>query len=358
MIESQRRHDTKSFNLFQDAPTIDLETREGLESLISKHSKAIKNSEGEVCIPYAIIRGNVTPLGKDLVSQAGEEGGSADLPRGVIRTFTLTEHKRTLSRSGFWYDSERKIHEHSTDVPFCLVPQSIKLPSKGVEVTEWDQAAKVHMDTTKDVFDASPSGLGDHIWGWVVGDRQKGLQSEEKMLLSGTGITAIGEVVVKKGTTSGQPSVRIQPPSDGKNAYYLVKESAKSFVKDMEAGNRVLKYFILAFGSVGLAVAAWATYKYYKKYVQLQRALGNQRTLDQILEDRQSRPSPTVEENGEDSGPGRNCVICMTQTREVIFLECGHVCACVGCAIEVMNRDPMCPVCRGQITRVAPAYIV
>ena len=39
--------------------------------------------------------------------------------------------------------------------------------------------------------------------GWMVGDRPKGIQTCEKMLLNGTTLTAIGEIVISKDTLTG-----------------------------------------------------------------------------------------------------------------------------------------------------------
>ncbi|XP_058120111.1 E3 ubiquitin-protein ligase LRSAM1-like isoform X2 [Anopheles coustani] len=41
------------------------------------------------------------------------------------------------------------------------------------------------------------------------------------------------------------------------------------------------------------------------------------------------------------------CVICMEQTVQVIFLPCGHMCCCSGCHVEIHD----CPMCRAYIER-------
>ena len=71
---------------------------------ISSHPNATTNGEGEICVPYAIIRGNVEPASKSLEPQIGEGSTSLAIKKteGVIRQFAITEHKKTLSRTGFW----------------------------------------------------------------------------------------------------------------------------------------------------------------------------------------------------------------------------------------------------------------
>lgn len=64
-------------------------------------------------------------------------------------------------------------------------------------------------------------------------------------------------------------------------------------------------------------------------------------------------PSSPPEEITTASGTGApvvqfaECVICMEETVQVIFLPCGHMCCCSGCHTEI--RD--CPMCRAYIER-------
>ena len=53
----------------------------------------------------------------------------------------------------------------------------------------------------------------------------------------------------------------------------------------------------------------------------------------------------------------QTCVVCLSEQREVILMNCGHVCVCAGCAMEIMASRPTCPICRANIVQVAPAYI-
>merc|ERR1712013_857843 len=96
------------------------------------------------------------------------------------------------------------------------------------------------------------------LWGWVVGDMQKGVQKTEEMLVKGSTITGIGEVV------SGPMGVRLQPPTDGK-PFYLVKNSLSSLIKEVEGSRTVLKVCLGVFGGIGLLVSSLAAWKLYKK---------------------------------------------------------------------------------------------
>lgn len=63
---------------------------------------------------------------------------------------------------------------------------------------------------------------------------------------------------------------------------------------------------------------------------------------------------------GEDSG---ECVICLTQPKNVVILHCRHVCLCRSCAaITSSTWSFQCPVCRGRVAAMvavtAPATAV
>jgi E3 ubiquitin-protein ligase MUL1 len=46
---------------------------------------------------------------------------------------------------------------------------------------------------------------------------------------------------------------------------------------------------------------------------------------------------------------GLQCVVCLGAEREVIMLDCGHVCSCADCAAELLRVNQPCPVCRSEI---------
>ena len=112
-----------------------------------------------------------------------------------------------------------------------------------------------------------------HLWGWVVGDMQKGVQKTEEMLVkvkqyfSGSScvqhlahLTSIiltgkhnhwywrsgfgpngGQVMLSsKVVDQTKPLFRLQPPADGR-PYYLVKNSLSSLIKEVEGSRSVLK---------------------------------------------------------------------------------------------------------------------
>ena len=67
----------------------------------------------------------------------------------------FTEHKRNMSRTGFWVDSQRVMHSYTNEAPFCLTPTNTtpsllpSFPKLKVEVIDWNDAVRVDLDTGK-----------------------------------------------------------------------------------------------------------------------------------------------------------------------------------------------------------------
>ena len=51
------------------------------------------------------------------------------------------------------------------------------------------------------------------------------------------------------------------------------------------------------------------------------------------------------------------CVVCLEAKREVILLDCGHVCSCRKCADILWLEEQLCPVCRAEIRTIKTAFI-
>ena len=80
---------------------------QSLRDEILSHPNATVNKEGEKCIPYAVIRGEIQPVSKSLnilskQSDIDLKNLSLHNLDGVIQQFAIIEHKKTMSRAGFW----------------------------------------------------------------------------------------------------------------------------------------------------------------------------------------------------------------------------------------------------------------
>ncbi|CAI0559757.1 unnamed protein product [Linum tenue] len=54
-------------------------------------------------------------------------------------------------------------------------------------------------------------------------------------------------------------------------------------------------------------------------------------------------------EDFNDSEPGKECVICMTEPKDTAVLPCRHMCMCSECAKELRMQTNKCPICRQPI---------
>ena len=195
-----------------------------------------------------------------------------------------------------------------------------------------------------DQFEAAGVGkVGKHILGTVVGDIHRGVQTTETMLTKGTTLTGIGELI------AGPDGIRLQPPSDGR-PYYLVKESLPSLIRGLESNRSALNIGLKIFIGIGVIISGAVLWKLYKKR---QAKEDTAEKLDTIRSERASRPA----RDDENVPQNVQCVVCLGAAREVILLDCGHVCVCADCADELIRASHSCPVCRAGIVRVMPAYV-
>jgi hypothetical protein len=69
--------------------------------------------------------------------------------------------------------------------------------------------------------------------------------------------------------------------------------------------------------------------------------------------DGDKKPAASAEPADDDD---RMCVVCLVERKDHIFIPCGHLCACEGCAAAVNGQEsPVCPMCRtacGSFIRV------
>jgi len=63
----------------------------------------------------------------------------------------------------------------------------------------------------------------------------------------------------------------------------------------------------------------------------------------------------TSDQQGGEASDQSNCVVCLTNPREVILLDCGHDCLCMDCMEQLTNKS--CPICRETYRSFAPCYI-
>ncbi|XP_076001259.1 mitochondrial ubiquitin ligase activator of nfkb 1-A isoform X2 [Genypterus blacodes] len=290
------------------------------------------------CLQYAVIEGTVQPIGTPLRSQFQEECV------GVIQKFMLREHK--LVWNGFartWTDSERVLYQTVNSAPFTLVG----LDEAKVRVLGPLEASGLQMEITHEKFHQATFGFTDMLGQYLSGEKPKGQLETEEMLKVGCTLTGVGELILDTDRT-----LALRPPSDG-SEYFLTAADFDTLRAEQVREAVAWQVFASIFALAGAAVLFWAGRRYYCK-LKVRWEQERQRREFQTLQGDGPRLR-TASESSEDGGPVENsCVICLSQPRECVLLNCGHVCCCLRCYQAL--PQPTCPICRQTIDRVVPIY--
>ncbi|XP_020232197.1 E3 ubiquitin-protein ligase SPL2 [Cajanus cajan] len=164
-----------------------------------------------------------------------------------------------------------------------------------------------------------------------------GLLDEEKILPLGKDITAVGVCSLKNGIAEIK-SCKDLP-------YFLSDLSKDQMIVDLSIKTKVLFWGGIALGSMSVGILSYAVVRNWNKWKQWKqhRQLQQQRQAVRDVE-------PQVDEEIEDVPDGQLCVICLMRRRRSVFIPCGHLVCCQGCAISVEREvAPKCPVCRQEI---------
>lgn len=289
----------------------------------------------EACLQYAVIEGVVQPVGKPLASYFQNE------IVGVLQRFMLKEHRlvwNSLSRT--WTDNERVLHQRVNAVPFVLVGSD----DIRVKVQYPLQANGVYMEITHEKFHQVNYGLSDIVGQYLSGEKLKGQLETEEMLKVGTTLTGIGELILD---TDGTLSLR--PPSNG-SQYFLSIADFDTLRGNQESTASWWKALAIASALAGAAILLWVGRRYYCRLKVRWEQEQERREFERLLAEA-PRACTQAEEHIENA-----CVICLSQPRNCILLDCGHVCCCHRCYQALPH--PQCPICRQNISRVVPLYHV
>ncbi|CAB1317119.1 unnamed protein product [Coregonus sp. 'balchen'] len=278
------------------------------------------------CLQYVVIEGAVQPLGEPLRSLF--QGGSV----GVVQKLMLREHKlvwNSLSNT-------------------CLVGSD----QANVRVLCPLEASGLEMEIIHEKFHQASYGFTDIIGQYLSGEKPKGQLETEEMLKVGATLTGVGELILDTDRV-----LKLRPPTDG-SEYFLSSADFESLRLEQEGQAVVWQVLASVFALAGAAVLFWVGRRYYRSL----RVRWDQERLRREFErlgaggiGAGSTSGATQEGAGEQVTPLENaCVICLTQPRSCVLLDCGHVCCCYSCYQAL--PQPTCPICRQAIKRVVPVY--
>ncbi|XP_056149322.1 mitochondrial ubiquitin ligase activator of nfkb 1-A [Lampris incognitus] len=327
------RKKKKTVDKLNDAPHLPLD---------GKLTELLNVTPGK-CLQYVVIEGIVQPIGEPLRSQFQE--GSV----GVVQQLMLREHKlvwNSLART--WTDSERVLHQRVNAVPFNLAGSD----EATVRVLCPLEASGLHMEIIHEKFHQATFGFTDIIGQYLSGEKPKGQLETEEMLKVGATVTGVGELILDT-----DRALKLRPPTNG-SEFFLSTEDFDTLRMGQESQAAVWQVLASVFAVAGAAILLWVGRRYYR-HLRLRWEQDRLRREFERLEARALRAGTgSAESRASEDGaevPVENaCVICLSQPRGCVLLDCGHVCCCFGCYQAL--PQPTCPICRQTIKRVVPLY--
>lgn len=309
-------------------------------------------------IDYGMIVGVVSPEQAELSSNFDKN------VKGVIRVLELREHGTSL-KNNVSYDTNRLISRVANDVPFSLVV------SGNVRVQVEDPLTAdfllEYLELTHKKFEPTNESLLKKLFsGLVTNETVKGIETSETMLKKGTHLTAFGRIekLPNISSSSWLPSssinrFKISKSSLNGNEFILTRLSRSALIEKLSKSSRNLRILLYFFTSLGAIIGAYCAYKLIKEYLDKrkrerrfeearQQRLKNQRARARHYDDELN----TSDQNQSDQSA---CVICLLNPRELVLLDCGHVCLCMDCFERMPNSN--CPICRQRFRTYIPCYI-
>ncbi|XP_008279436.1 mitochondrial ubiquitin ligase activator of nfkb 1-A [Stegastes partitus] len=290
-------------------------------------------------LQYAVIEGVVKPEGEPLKSDFHKEIS------GVLQKFVLREHR--LVWNSFlrrWTDDERVLHERVNATPFLLVGSD----ETEVKVLRPLQASGMHMEVIHEKFHQVNYGFTDLVGQFLSGQKPKGQLEIEEILKVGTTLTGVGELILN---TDG--TLILQPPSNG-SEYFLSIADFDTLQGEKQNEAVCWKTLAVAFALAGAAVLVWVGLRHYRRLQVRWEQEKERREFERLQAEAPRLPAPADPGAGNDNHTENVCVICLSQPRDCILLNCGHVCCCYTCYQALPQRK--CPICRQEISRVVPIY--
>ncbi|CAL8281657.1 unnamed protein product [Lota lota] len=323
------RKKRKTADKLKDAPKLALDG--GLKSLL--------NVTPGKCLQYVVIEGTVQPVSEPLRSQF-QEGAV-----GVVQKLMLREHKLVWnSLARVWTDSERVLHQRVHAVPFNMAGSDEAV----VRVLCPLEASALNMEVIHEKFHQATYGFSDLIGQYLSGEKPKGQLETEEMLKVGTTLTGVGELILDT-----DRALKLRPPADG-SEYFLTTTDFETLCLDQENQAAVWQVLASVFALAGAAVLLWVARRYYRVLKRQWEQERLRREFETLGAGSSSPPGPRASQD-EAAVPVENaCVICLSQPRGCVLLDCGHVCCCYSCYQAL--PQPACPMCRQAIRRVVPLY--
>ncbi|XP_054784098.1 E3 ubiquitin-protein ligase SPL2-like [Prosopis cineraria] len=166
-----------------------------------------------------------------------------------------------------------------------------------------------------------------------------GLLDEEKILPLGKDISAVGICYFRNGIAEIK-SYKELP-------YFLSELNKDQMIAELTFKTKVLFWSGIILSSLSVGILGYAFVRNWNKWKQWRQQRQDQQQRQANYDNAEFE---ILDDEIEDVPDGQLCVICLMRRRRSVFIPCGHLVCCQGCAISVEREvAPKCPVCRQEI---------
>ncbi|KAK4267205.1 hypothetical protein QN277_024018 [Acacia crassicarpa] len=166
-----------------------------------------------------------------------------------------------------------------------------------------------------------------------------GILDEEKILPLGKDVYAVGICYYRNGIAEIKSCKELP--------YFLSELNKDQMIVELTFKSKVLFWSGIILGSLSIGILGYAFMRNWNKWKQWrqQREAQQQRQVNH-----DDAEFENLVNEMDDVPDGQLCVICLMRRRRSVFIPCGHLVCCQGCAVSVeRNVAPKCPVCRQEI---------
>eukprot|EP01018_Ginkgo_biloba_P040082 Gb_10368 [translate_table: standard] len=346
----------KALKKLQETPVTHISD---LRSLVSEHNgdkgalftERAHGSSKPANEPFVVVRGNVQTKpftenngrnSADNVLMARNSGVQAVIVETTQRCL-YSEWRGLFCWSSDWQAFFRgSLREQVTNsvrkVPFVLVQKDGLRCLNHVNITLDESKHPLPLTTVYHQLhpvQASPCTVFQAIFGTGY---PVGLLDQEKVLLPGKEITAIGHLSF---TDDGHLVIK---PCEWL-PYFLSDFSKSQLVTDIASGTKVLFWTGIVLSTAAVGVLSYAALRNWHRWKEWRhRSQGHHSTQVSTVTDQ-------MDDESEDWPDVDLCVVCFSRQRRYAFIPCGHLACCSRCSqmVEHLESNPRCPICRQHV---------